>query len=92
MSKRTPEEFDAAFRRRMAAFQAPEPSKGKLRMARLELVIRCKDCGEDVDTWDLTEGNDPHTHVAEMAGDLDLEHECSASEANAARAAAARKP
>ena len=41
----------------------------------LVLVIRCRACGEEVDTWELSP-DDPATHVCEVASDLDFDHEC----------------
>ncbi len=41
----------------------------------LELVIRCKDCGEEVDVWDV-DSEDPATSVCETAGSLRFRHVC----------------
>ena len=42
----------------------------------LEVVIRCKACGEEVGVpWELDE-TDPETNVCEIAGDLDFDHTC----------------
>lgn len=48
-------------------------------MPKLELVIRCTECGEEVDTWELSE-RDPATHICEVVGDLDLIHTCKPKE------------
>lgn len=43
--------------------------------SKLVLVIRCRTCGEEIDTWEL-DPVDPATHVYEIASDLDFNHEC----------------
>lgn len=46
-------------------------------MPNLEIVVRCKDCGEDIDQWNLCgEDNDRAAHVCDIAGDLVFVHEC----------------
>jgi len=45
----------------------------------LRLIVKCGACGEEVDSWDITEGDDKATHVCEIAGDLNFEHTCGES-------------
>jgi hypothetical protein len=43
----------------------------------LKLIIRCEECGLEVDTWDMEDDVEDHAVLlCEIAGDLNFEHEC----------------
>jgi hypothetical protein len=41
----------------------------------LELVVRCKTCGEEIDRWDL-DPEDPCVSAVESAADMRYQHDC----------------